>query len=175
MPIRGDLYLSPVCARDHHADCRAEDSGCECGCHHPAEVREPAANGAAGFDAPDVRAAVAEMRAAPHEFPCADPDCMMVWSTEAGARTHYARMHGPHRLKLTQVPEGLPPAGPRAVASAPERPSGPAPRTIAPERVAFLDRMRALRDEVADAEETAERELAQMRAVIVALDNLLDS
>lgn len=196
MPIRGELWISPVCGRGHHDDCQAGDNDCECACHRGEEpdarpvVDLADRNGTSGFAAPDVRAAVEEMRAPDMHadtqagpFPCKDPTrgradgCDRVYPTLAGARTHYARIHGPRSLARAHAPQARLKPKPTFTTTAPiapERPSGPASRTIAPERQAFLDKMRALRDELADAEEIAERELAQMRAVIVALDAFLD-
>lgn len=102
------------------------------------------------------------------------------FDTQRGVEVHYARCHGPKAVEKTAVPEGLP-ARPRAIVEPVPPAPKPAPadsartREIDPDRQAFLDRMRAARDELADAEQAAERELAQMRTVIVALDGLLDS
>lgn len=236
MPIRGELWLSPVCGRGHHDDCQAGDNGCECSCHRGDEPEaEPTSNGTGGFAVPDVRRAVEEMRAelpdtpapfSPSEMvPCRvgcgktfkarsgesihfkyqhndevrvdakplDPNigriergqyrctvCLAAtFETQRGVEVHYARCHGPNAIEKTDVPEGLPPASPRAVppapAPAPGRPPGPASRTIAPEKQEFIAHLRAARDELADEEQTAERDLARLRTAIVALDGLLDS
>lgn len=190
MPIRGELWVSPVCGRDHHDDCQAGDNDCECACHRGEEPdARPVAdladrNGTSGFDAPDVRAAVEEMRADTQAgpFPCKDPTrgradgCELSYPTLAGARTHYARRHGPRARAARALPTKIATRGNMVVRDvpAPERPPGPASRTIAPERQAFLDRILVLRDELANEEQIAERELKQIGAVIVALDALLD-
>lgn len=113
MPLRGDVWLSPTCARGHHGECNDADSTCECDCHAEPEI-------AGGDDVVEVDPAVAVDPPAPYlgigrrdpppdlvafdrsrglpadvaRAECRDPDCSRTFDTAHGAQIHYARTHG---------------------------------------------------------------------------------
>lgn len=220
MPLRGDVWYSPTCARGHHDECDPEASSCDCNCHdgqvdpavenppglvlhdftkddaEPPVVDEPAPAPYLGIGgtpdpAPDL-VPFDRSRGLPVDVvqaTCSDPACDRVFETSHGAAVHFARTHArcpvdgcekrfsSHDGKMAHVArdhDEAPHGGDDVI---PVEPIQPAPERVVdvdPGRVAFLTRIRALRDELADAEQRAEADLRKLRGVIVAVDALLE-
>lgn len=159
-------YICAYCLVDAHEKCtRGQGCKCECRTGKPLVVRSPAAHAeqaakviADGRLSPNaVRAAVAEMTA--EGWPCADPACGHVpFPSEQGARTHFARMHGPNARRWSNRKKkpaaAIKPSAPRSSTVQPDPVAPPAVEPAAPAAEMISQRARDVADTIAFLDHT---------------------